>query len=78
MPYKIRKKRGHDCYKVTNIETGKVMAECATKENAKEQVRLLENIDKEDKQPVRIHTAKTNISDEEVEDIDKTKEIIKK
>ena len=76
--YIVRKVRNKDCYKVKNVETGQVMAECSTKENAKAQVRLLENIDKENKQPVTIHTAKTNISDEELETSDKTKEIIKK
>jgi 16S rRNA U1498 N3-methylase RsmE len=74
MPYKVRKKRGHDCFKVTNIETQQVMAECATREKAYAQVRLLEDIDKEKKQPVKIHT----LSDEDkLETKDKTKKIIK-
>ena len=73
MPYKVRKKRGHDCYKVTNLETGQVMAECTTREKAYAQVRLLEDIDKEKKQPVKIHT----LSDEQLETKDNTKKIIK-
>ena len=74
MPYKIRKKRGHDCYKVTNLETGQVMAECSSRQKAYAQVRLLEQIDEEKKQPVKIHTS----SDEQLETKDETKKIIKK
>ena len=74
MPYKVRKKRGHDCYKVTNLETGQVMAECASRQKAYAQVALLEKIDEEKKQPVKIHTS----SDEQLETKDETKKIIKK
>jgi 16S rRNA U1498 N3-methylase RsmE len=74
MPYRVRKKRGNDCYKVTNLETGQVMAECASREKAYAQVKILEQIDKEKKQPVKIHT----LSDEKLETIDETKMIIKK
>ncbi len=77
MPYKVRKKRGHDCYKVTNTETGQVMAECATREKAYAQVRLLEELHEkkqdEKKQVVKIHT----LSDEQLETKDNTKKIIK-
>lgn len=41
MPYKIRKVRNSDCYRVTNAETGKIHAYCTTKEKAERQVRLL-------------------------------------
>ena len=86
MPYKVRKKRGHDCYKVTNLETGQVMSECTTREKAYAQVRLLEDVDKEKKQPVeenRTVSSRTSVkihtsSDEQLETKDETKKIIKK
>ena len=45
MPEKIRKVRGKACYSVKN-ELGKVRSKCATLENAKKQVRLINAIDK--------------------------------
>ena len=47
MPYRIRKKRGHDCYKVINVQTNRVMSECTTKEQAIKQVFLLEELDEQ-------------------------------
>ena len=45
MPYKSRKVRNKNCYKVyKNDKTKKVFAKCATKENAKRQMRLLRAI----------------------------------
>lgn len=45
MPYKSRKVRNKNCYKVyKNDKTKKVFAKCATKENAKKQMRLLRAI----------------------------------
>ena len=42
MPYKSRKVRNKNCYKVyKNDKTKKVFAKCATKENAVKQMRLL-------------------------------------
>ena len=41
MPYTIRKVRNKNCYSVRTTKTKKVKAKCATKENAKKQVRLL-------------------------------------
>ena len=41
MPYTIRKVRNKNCYTVRTTKTKKVKAKCATKENAKKQVRLL-------------------------------------
>lgn len=75
MPYKVRKVRNKDCYKVKNVETGQVMAECTTREKAYAQVRLLEQIDEEKKQPVKIHTVS---EEEKLETKDKTKKVIKK
>lgn len=45
MPYKSRKVRNKNCYKVyKNDKTKKVFAKCATKENAQRQMRLLRAI----------------------------------
>ena len=41
MPYKIRKVKNHNCYKVYNIKTKRVFAKCTTKKNATKQLRLL-------------------------------------
>ena len=41
MPYTISKVRNKNCYTVRTTKTKKVKAKCATKENAKKQVRLL-------------------------------------
>ena len=41
MPCTIRKVRNKNCYTVRTTKTKKVKAKCATKENAKKQVRLL-------------------------------------
>ena len=41
MPYTIRKVRNKNCYSVRTTKTKKVKAKCATKENAKKQIRLL-------------------------------------
>ena len=45
MPYATRKVRGKDCYKVYNKKTKRVYSRCATKENAKKQLRLLRAIE---------------------------------
>jgi len=72
--YIVRKVRNKDCYKVKNVETGQVMANCSSRQDAYAQVKLLEDVDKEKKQPVKIHT----LSDEQLETKDETKKIIKK
>jgi hypothetical protein len=41
MPYSTRKVRGKNCYKVYNKKTKRVFSQCATKENAAKQIRLL-------------------------------------
>ena len=41
MPYKIRKNRNKNTYKVYNTESGKIFAKQATLKNAEAQVRLL-------------------------------------
>jgi hypothetical protein len=73
MPLKIRKVRNKDCWKVYNVETKEIHAKCSSKDDAIKQVKLLEQIDKEKKQKVKIHT----LSDEQLETKDKTKKIIK-
>jgi len=45
MPYTIRKVPKKPCYKVMNRKTKRVFAKCATKENAKKQLRLLNAIE---------------------------------
>ena len=44
MPYRSRKVRGKPCYRVTNKDNKKVFAKCASKENAKKQIKLLRAI----------------------------------
>ena len=41
MPYKSRKVRGKNCYRVFNMKTRKVFSKCTNKEKAKRQLRLL-------------------------------------
>ena len=44
MPYKTRKVRNKNCYKVYNQKTKRVFAKCTTKSKAKRQERLLRAI----------------------------------
>jgi hypothetical protein len=45
MPYSIRKVSKKRCYSIKNKYTKRVFAKCATKENAKKQLRLLRAIE---------------------------------
>ena len=45
MPYTMRKLPKKNCYRVSNRKTKKVFAKCATKKNAKKQMRLLRAIE---------------------------------
>ena len=45
MPYKSRKVSNKNCYRVINRNTKRVFAKCATRENAKKQLRLLRAIE---------------------------------
>lgn len=44
MPYRISKLG--NCYRVINVNTGKIMAKCTSSENALAQIRLLEMIER--------------------------------
>lgn len=44
MPYKSRKVRGKDCYRVINKQTRRVFAKCSTLTNSQKQLRLLRAI----------------------------------
>ena len=44
MPYKSRKVRGKQCYRVTNKKSKKVFSNCTTSDNAKKQMKLLRAI----------------------------------
>lgn len=44
MPYKTRKVRNKECYRVYNPKTKKTFAKCATRENALKQLKLLRGI----------------------------------
>ena len=44
MPYKTRKVRSKPCYRVYNTKTGRVTDKCATLQDAKKQIRLLNAI----------------------------------
>ncbi len=45
MPYSLRKVSRKSCYRITNKYTKRVFSKCATKENAKKQLRLLRAIE---------------------------------
>jgi len=42
--FKIRKVRGKECYQVKSITSGKIHAECTTKQKAEAQVRILNKL----------------------------------
>ena len=44
MPYKTRKVRGKDCYRVYNTDTKRTFAKCTTRKNAIKQMKLLRAI----------------------------------
>lgn len=44
MPYKTRKVRNKNCYKVYNQKTKRVFAKCTTKKKARKQVNILKEI----------------------------------
>lgn len=44
MPYKTRKVRNKDCFRVYNSDTKKTFAKCTTREKALSQLRLLRGI----------------------------------
>tara|TARA_Y200000002_G_scaffold91799_1_gene73959 strand:+ start:6421 stop:6630 length:210 start_codon:yes stop_codon:yes gene_type:complete len=44
MPYKTRKVRGKNCYKVYKPSNGKIFAKCTTKDKALKQMRLLKAV----------------------------------
>lgn len=46
MPYKIRKNRNKNTFKVYNPETGRVYSKATTLKNAEAQIRLLNMIDR--------------------------------
>jgi hypothetical protein len=45
MPYKTRKVRGKNCYRVSNKNTHRVYSKCASAANARRQLRLLRAIE---------------------------------
>jgi hypothetical protein len=45
MPYTIRKMPNRNCYRVRNLDTGRVMSDCTSRAKAEAQVRLLHAID---------------------------------
>jgi len=44
MPYKSRKVRGKDCYRVSNKNNKKIFSKCTSKINALKQMKLLRAI----------------------------------
>jgi hypothetical protein len=45
MPYKFRKVKNKNCYKVYNSKTKKIFSKCTTKKNMYKQLRLLRAIE---------------------------------
>lgn len=60
MPYKTRKVRGKNCYKVYKPSDKKVFAKCTTKEKAKRQINLLRAIQNNKNFTPRSKTIVTN------------------
>ena len=44
MPYKTRKVRNQECYKVYNSDTKQIFAKCTTREKANAQMKLLRGL----------------------------------
>ena len=60
MPYTVRKVRNKPCYRVSNKKTKKIYSKCATKENAKKQVKLLRAVEKNPKFVEKLRNTRKN------------------
>lgn len=60
MPYKTRKVRGKNCYRVYNRKSKRVFAKCASKENAIKQMRLLRAVENNKSFNLRLRNTRKN------------------
>jgi hypothetical protein len=60
MPYKTRKVRGKNCYRVYNRKSKRVFAKCASKENAIKQMRLLRAVENNKSFKLRLRNTRKN------------------
>jgi len=60
MPYKTRKVRGRNCYRVYNRNSKRVFAKCTSKENAIKQMRLLRAIENNKSFKLRLRNTRKN------------------
>jgi hypothetical protein len=60
MPYKSRKVRGKNCYRVYNRKSKRVFAKCTSKENAIKQMRLLRAVENNKSFKLRLRNTRKN------------------
>lgn len=60
MPYKTRKVRGKNCYRVFNRKSKRVFAKCTSKENAIKQMRLLRAVENNKSFKLRLRNTRRN------------------
>ena len=60
MPYKTRKVRGKNCYRVYNRKSKRVFAKCTSKENAIKQMRLLRAVENNKSFRLRLRNTRKN------------------
>jgi hypothetical protein len=60
MPYKTRKVRGKNCYRVYNRKSKRVFAKCTSKENAIKQMRLLRAVENNKSFKLRLRNTRKN------------------
>jgi hypothetical protein len=60
MPYKTRKVRGKNCYRVYNRKSKRVFAKCTSRENAIKQMRLLRAVENNKSFKLRLRNTRKN------------------
>lgn len=60
MPYKTRKVRGKNCYRVFNRKSKRVFSKCTSKDNAIKQMRLLRAVENNKSFKLRLRNTRRN------------------
>lgn len=60
MPYKTRKVRGKNCYRVFNRKSKRVFSKCTSKDNAIKQMRLLRAVENNKSFKLRLINTRRN------------------
>ena len=60
MPYKTRKVRGKNCYRVFNRKSKRVFAKCTSRKNADKQMRLLRAVENNKSFKLRLRNTRRN------------------